>query len=386
METVIKYIWLAMKGIAPRKVCALLDSFSSIEDIYLSRNYTGLANLKSKEIELLADKSLKRAENVYRRCIECGVRIITIEDANYPQLLKETDAPPIVLYAKGQMLDLNKEFCVGIVGTRQSTSYGERVTMRFGTSLAMKDIVIVSGLALGIDSIAARAAVRQHKPTLAVLGCGIDIVYPQSNRQLYAEVEKYGMIISEYPPGTPPATWTFPRRNRIIAGLSKGVIIVEGSKHSGSLITANFALDYNRDIFAVPRNIDEVNLDGTNHLIKQGAIPMTCIEDLIEYYPELENRAKTLNGEYFSYNNEQLQIEETVQTKSAEKEPIKFSLIKRSNPEEEKILQAIGDESLHIDKLVEKTGMAVSLLGTKLIMLEIEGVVEQLPGKFYRIK
>lgn len=385
MERIIKYIWFTIKGISPRKLMMLLEYFPTIEELYYTPKYDFLPYLSPKERQQLEDKSLERAESIYKRCIECGIRILTIEDINYPQILKEISSPPIVLYQKGKNIDLNNEFCIGVVGTRHSTSYGERIATKFCRTLAQEDITVVSGLALGIDSIAARAVVSVKKPTIAVLGCGIDIVYPSSNRELYSEVEKYGMIISEYPPGTPPATWTFPRRNRIIAGLSKGVIIVEGSKKSGSLITANFALEYNRDVFAIPRNIDDYGLDGTNYLIKQGAIPMTCVDDLKECYPELANRAKSVDGEYFRYNNEQIGIDDSPASES-EKPTVKFSVMKRANPDEEKILVSIGEDKSHIDKISLETGINPNMLATKLTMLEIEGVIEQLPGKFYRIK
>lgn len=384
METIIKYIWLTIKGISPRKLFKLLGEFPVVEEIYLCNNFGGIRFLNPKDKDLLMDKSLQRAEDIYHKCVEKGIRIITIEDENYPQILKEISSPPIVLYVKGKTLDLNNEFFVGIVGTRKSTSYGERVTAKFGTQLAQNDIIVVSGLALGIDSVAARAALKAEKPTIGVLGCGIDIVYPASNRELYMYVEKNGMLISEYPPGTPPATWTFPLRNRIIAGLSRGVIIVEGSRKSGSLITANFALEYNRDVFAVPRNIDDYNLDGTNHLIKQGAFPITCIDDLVEHYPELKNREKTVGGEYFINNNEQLEI--STSTVNHEGTTINFSVMKRISPDEEKILNTIGVNKVHIDKLAIDTGIPINILSTKLTMLEIEGVIEQLAGKFYRIK
>lgn len=385
MERIIKYIWFTIKGITPRKLIMLLDYFPTIEELYFTPKFNDISFLNSKEKESLAEKSLVNAEKIYKKCVEKGIKILTIDDINYPAILKEISSPPIVLYIKGNNINLNNEFCVGIVGTRHSTAYGERVTNKFSLELSKENIILVSGLALGIDSVAAKAAVYTKRPTVAVLGTGIDIVYPASNRKLYEEVEKYGMIISEYPPGMPAASWTFPQRNRIIAGLSRGVIIVEGSKKSGSIITANFALEYNRDVFAIPRNIDDYALDGTNYLIKQGAYPMTCVNDLIQCYPELKNRGKTFDGGYYYFNNEQINIEGINNTNETD-ENTNLPTVKRTNPDEEKILFAIGKDEIHIDKILLKTKMDSNLLVTRLTMLEIEGVIEQLPGKFYRIK
>ena len=238
---------------------------------------------------------------------------------------------------------------------------------------------------------------------MAVLGCGIDIVYPLENKTLYQNIEKRGMLISEYPPGVRGATWTFPRRNRIIAGLSRGVIVIEGSEKSGSMITARFAEEFNRDVFAVPRNIDEGTLGGTNALIKEGAIPMTKISDLLEQYPELNNRERKRRGYIYQQKTmDEAEIssikpidevknnknEKSEQSKIISDDNIDVSLIieKATNDVEKSIIKFISKDVKHIDNIADSLGMNSSELSTSLCVLEMMGLIEQLPGRCYRIK
>ncbi len=386
MDKILKFIWLTQKGITPPKIRLLFDYFGTIDNIYLSKSYDIFSKFTQNEKNSLLDKSLDRAEEIYRKCQRCGARVLTYEDEFYPEALRNISSPPYVLYVKGQNINLNDEFCIGVVGTRNSTSYGGNITARFCSQMAQMGIAIVSGMARGIDSVAAYSALKAQGLTVAVLGCGIDIVYPISNKELYKRIEKHGMIISEYPPGMHPAVWTFPRRNRIIAGLSRGVVVIEGSKKSGSLITARFAEEFSRDLFAVPRSIDGSGLDGTNALIKEGAIPMTCVEDLIEQYPELANKKEKTYQEVLPDNVFYQNIEQCKDNIADCGPDINSVMEKVKTDIEKQIIQFISYDAKHIDNIAESLNMGLAELSTKLCMLEMSGIIEQLPGRCYRIK
>ena len=403
MDKILKFIWLTQMGISPPKLKELFNFFGSVENIYLSQNYDMFYKLRQKDKDMLMNKSLDDAYAILERCKECGARVLTYDDELYPEALKHIDSPPYVLYIKGRNIDLNKEFCIGVVGTRYSTSYGGNITAAFCSEMAKRGIMVVSGMARGIDSVAAYATLKAGGETVAVLGCGIDIVYPLENKTLYQNIEKRGMLISEYPPGVRGATWTFPRRNRIIAGLSRGVIVIEGSEKSGSMITARFAEEFNRDVFAVPRNIDEGTLGGTNALIKEGAIPMTKISDLLEQYPELNNRERKRRGYIYQQKTmDEAEIssikpideiknnknEKSEQLKMISDDNIDISLIieKTTNDVEKSIIKFISKDVKHIDNIADSLGMNSSELSTSLCVLEMMGLIEQLPGRCYRIK
>ncbi len=399
MEKVLKFIWLTQTGITPPKIRLLFEYFGTIDNIYLSKNYDIFSKFSQRDKDLLIDKSLDNAKEIYRKCQRCGARVLTYDDDMYPEALRNISSPPYVLYVKGQNINLNDEFCIGVVGTRYSTSYGGNITSKFCTQMAQKGIVIVSGMARGIDSVAAYSALKARGLTVAVLGCGIDIAYPVANKRLYQSIERYGLIISEYPPGMPAAVWTFPRRNRIIAGLSRGVIVVEGSKKSGSMITARFAEEFSRDLFAVPRSIDGSGLDGTNMLIKEGAIPMTCIEDLIEQYPELKYKTpmKTdnilpdediaqIDYSTIQPKEEQKNIQNTDENSVHNSKDINSVIEKAKTDIEKDIIKFISYEIKHIDNIADGLNMGLAELSTKLCMLEMSGLIEQLPGRCYRIK
>ena len=217
---------------------------------------------------------------------EKGVRLVTLVDPEYPALLREIDDPPLVLYVKGR-LPIDPARSIGIVGTRRATRYGKMVAGRFASQLALKGVTIVSGLAAGIDTAAHQGAIDVGGLTVAVLGCGIDYPYPKRNQPLLQKIFEAGTALSEYPLGMRPAKWTFPQRNRIIAGLSRGVVVVQAPERSGSLITARLALEQGRDVFAVPGNINSLTSAGSNRLIKQGAQLVDRAEEILAEYPDL---------------------------------------------------------------------------------------------------
>ena len=290
-------------------------------------------------------------------------RLITWDEPLYPQMLREIYDPPTLLYVKGNAELLNRH-AIAIVGTRRPTPYGNQMAERLARDLAARGLLIVSGLARGIDATAHKGALSSPQgATVGILGCGIDVIYPKENRKIFAEIEERGAIISEFPMGTFPAPQNFPIRNRIIAGMARGVVVVEGAQYSGSLITARLAMESGREVFAVPGNATQPASFGPNQLIKQGAKLVTGWEDVIEELPT-PIRAELVPVET---------------TNGAER----ASLVEESLGPAEKTLYALleVDTSKHVDELVEQSRMNSSEVLSTLFELEMKGLVQQLPGK-----
>lgn len=293
-------------------------------------------------------------KRIKRYCQLNSVQIITLLDREYPEQLVQIADPPILLYAKGRVELLKKANAIGVVGSRKATRSGIMVCEKISSQLAEYGIVVISGLASGIDASAHRGTLNVGGDTIAVLGTGIETMYPFSNRDLYKEIFAKGLVVTEYAPETEFFKAAFPLRNRIIAGLSKGVLVVESAKKGGSLITAQCALDYNREIFAVPGRITDKMSSGTNVLIQQGAKMVLSVEDI----------ASELNW---------------LIPPKKQKVNIKYKLSK----EENSVLQHLGLEPIYIDILQQKTGLKISKISTILSFLELQDIVCSLPGKFY---
>lgn len=279
------WIWFStIKCLGPIQKKILLEKIGTPEKIYKTNicdieKINGIRKDAIINIEKSKNKELMRKyeEYIYNHEIE----VIPIDDVNYPAALREIYDPPITLFAKGNIAFLGEK-SIGIVGSRDATSYGFNTAKELSYSLAQNNIVIVSGLARGIDKAAHIGALNARGKTIAVLGCGIDICYPNENRVIYKEILRRGLIISEYIVGTKPEAGNFPARNRIISGLSNGVVIVEAKAKSGAIITADFALEQGRTVYAIPGNINSIQSEGTNDLIKQGAKTVTSINDVLE--------------------------------------------------------------------------------------------------------
>ena len=276
------------------------------------------------------------------------------------------DRPPF-LYVRG---NLNKDdINIAIVGSRLASTYGKYITERISRELALKGLTIVSGMAWGIDSVAHRGALTAHGRTIAVLGSGLDVIYPPENKKLYADIIQNGAVISEFPLGTPPRSANFPTRNRIISGMSYGVVIVEAGEKSGSLITARLALEQGREVFAVPGSIDAAGSRGTNKLIKQGAKLIENTDDILEeILPQFE---RTIVLKPHSIANS-----EAIAAKSSEI----FSAV------DQKIIDFISGSRVHIDDLISSTGLSSADILSALTTLELKGMVRQYPGKFFSLK
>jgi DNA processing protein len=360
--------WLALAltpGLGARMAGKLLREFGSPEAIF-NASLTALEAhrlpaavaqaIHSRQPLSAASKELAQAQ-----AAKC--RLLTWHEPEYPQLLREIYDPPPLLYVKGNAELLNRH-CIAIVGTRRPTPYGNQMAERLGRDLADHGLVIVSGLARGIDSSAHKGALSSSRgATVGVLGCGIDVIYPKENRKIFAEMEERGAIISEFPMGTFPAPQNFPIRNRVIAGMARGVVVVEGAQYSGSLITARLAMESSREVFAVPGNATQPVSFGPHQLIKQGAKLVTSWEDVIEELPT-PVRAELVPVDSAS---------------SAER----ASLAEQGLGPNEKALYALlqMDAARHVDELVETSGMSSSEVLSTLFELEMKGLVQQLPGK-----
>jgi DNA processing protein len=350
-----------LEGISPRRKCILLDCFR--DPVYIWE--AGEAELKAsglctpKVIRSLMDKDVRESITAAMDKInKCDADVITLYDSCYPSALKHTADPPIVLYCRGKLE--RDEVCVAVVGSRRATWYGLDMAKRLSRELAVRGITIVSGLARGVDSQAHKGALEGGGRTIAVLGCGVDRAYPPENRELMNKVMENGAVISEYLPGTEPVPYNFPARNRIISGLSRGVAVVEASERSGSLITADFALEQGRDVYAVPGNINSAYSTGTNRLIREGAKIVTGVGDIIEEL-NLEMTSENLNY--------------------SAKKSAGFNL----SGDEKSIAQRLMSGPVHIDSIARDCGLSIAAVSSVLVMLELSGFVEQLPGKFYKL-
>lgn len=285
-----------------------------------------------------------------------NIKIITIKDGDYPPLLKEIYNPPALLYYKGN-ISANDEFAIAAVGTRKITDYGKQVTQEIVKELARNSLTIVSGLALGVDGLAHQSTIEVKGRTIAVLGSGLDAqnIYPTHHRYLSQKIiEAGGAIITEYPVGTLPLKQNFPNRNRIISGLSLGTLVIEAAEDSGALITAKYALDQNREVFAVPGSIHSKTSAGPNNLIKMGAKPVTCAADILD----------TLNL---------TQAAEFIESKK----------IVPDTKEEEVLLRYLSKEPIHIDELVRQSNLGTAAVASTLTMMEMKGKVRNLGSMMY---
>jgi DNA processing protein len=360
--------WLALAltpGLGARMAGKLLGEFGSPDAIF-SASLTALEaqRLPAAVAQALhSRRPLSDAAKELAQVQAAGCRLLTWDEPEYPARLKEIYDPPPLLYVRGNVGLLNRHL-ISIVGARRPSLYGNQMAERLGKDLADRGLVISSGLARGIDASAHKGALASASgATIGVLGCGIDVVYPKENKRIFEEIEKRGAIISEFPMGTFPAPQNFPIRNRILAGMALGVVVVEGAQYSGSLITARLAMEFGREVFGVPGNATQAASFGPNQLIKQGAKLVTSWEDVIEELPT-PVRAELMPVETASHEERAALIEEGLA-------PIERPLYG---------LLSV-DEARHVDDLVETSGLSSSEVLAALFDLELKGVVRQLPGK-----
>lgn len=348
-----------LRKIGPVKVRRMREALGSVEQILLQpvdklRRVEGIGEAGADLIRSWEDHVDLTEQK--RRWRDLGISTIDCEDPDFPSNLAETYDPPLVLYYQGN-LDCVNQRSIGMVGSRRTSAYGERVTKKLGYQIAYAGMTVVSGLARGIDTFAHQAALAAKGKTAAVLGSSIDRLYPTENRVLAeAMVEAGGAILTEFPLGTPPDKQTFPMRNRIVSGLSGGVLVIEAGEGSGSLITARMATEQGRQVFAVPGPIDTPNFKGCHQLIKDGARLVETVEDVLSEYE-------------FLFSSQEM----------APKRELPSDL----SENERKLLETLGLEEMHIDLLTRKCGLPTSVVSSTLLNLEMRKLVTQLPGKYF---
>jgi DNA processing protein len=368
MELDLSLSWLALSltpGLASRLSARLLRRFDSPDGVFrASLAELEACNLPASVVQSVVKKeAFKRAEKelaAVRRIAGC--RLLNWTEPEYPQNLLQIYDPPVMLYVRGDAQILNLP-SISIVGTRKPTLYGAQLAERLGRDLAARGLVIVSGLARGIDALGHKGAMAANGRAIGVLGTGIDICYPKENKKLYEKVLERGAIIGEFPLGTHPAPENFPVRNRIVAGMPLGVIVVEGAQYSGSLITARLAMEFGREVFGVPGNVTQPMSFAPNQLIKQGAKLVAGAEDVIEELPTPVRAA-------------------LVQAEQPEAEQRNLLLAASLNTSEKKLYELLNaEEPRHIDDIVERSGLNSSEVLATLFDLEMKGIIRQLPGK-----
>jgi DNA processing protein len=354
--------WLGfnvIKGVGPVRLRALLQYFGDLEAAWQASeadlraaglDQRTLANVIQVRQAINLDKLVQDVDAL-------GAAVLTLDDPDYPALLRELPDTAPVLYVKGTLLDVD-QWAVAFVGTRRSTVYGRDMTHELVSGLVNAGITIVSGMALGIDAAAHKAALDAGGRTIAVLGCGIDTIYPPEHRHLAAEIMENGAVVTEFPPGTPPEGKNFPVRNRTISGLSLGVVVVEAPANSGALLTAEQALEQGRDVFAVPGNVTARSSMGTNRLIQQGAKLVISAEDIMD---EL-NLTRT-----------------TVETHT------EIRAVAPANEMEAVLVRHLSDEPRHIDDLCQITKLPITQVSSTLAIMELKGIVRRLEGMHYTL-
>ena len=441
------WLWLSLKLNNQNTVFQrLLDAFDGAPRSIYEANEGELrqANVLSEaQINALLNKDLSEAMSIYDYCKWNRVGIINYGDSIYPESLKSMKKPPILLYYMGNIPNLNNKLCVSVVGTRKMTEYGMRAGYRIAYELASAGAVVVSGMALGIDSVAHAGAIEGRGATVAVLGCGIDVIYPKQHRKLRKYICENGAVITAYHPGTPAYKNNFPERNAIISALSEGTLVVEAPIKSGALITADRAAEQSRTVYALPGSVEEPMSEGPNHLIKNGALAITCARDILQYYFENHSRlvdpVKLRQGELSSEYDQDVLVQLGISTDCYGKGPKETpkALLKKLNDElnnnaeqnsdyyavpkikkmdgEKKDNIEISDQSMEIEKYSEvdesvlsslteeqrkvfndlpcdkpvspdmliKNGYNIGTLMATLTILEIKGLISSLPGGMY---
>jgi len=351
---------LAISGIGPRKTLELIKKFNTLEQIFAAEyeELIQIPGIKDKLARaILSDPDEALLEGQLKLIDKFNIKIVTLWDKDYPSLLREIYDPPIALFCKGN-LDLLTAEGLGIVGTRAPTRYGKDMAASFSQALSAQGLTMVSGAARGVDSLAHQACLQVGGNTVAVLGNGVDRSYPAENKVLLQKISEEGLLVSEFLMGTKPDAQNFPRRNRIISGLTLGTLVIEAAERSGSLITAYFALDQNREVFALPGPVTSRQSRGTHQLIKQGAKLVETIDDVLAEV-----------GGHFQMGS----------SRGQQTLPI------AADPQEQELLEHISQkEEIHIDDLADRLGQTTFALLATLLQLEMKGLIQQLPGKYFK--
>jgi len=392
MSSLKYWIWLStLQGVGSVTAAKLLNHFGSPENIYNAGpgDYHNIPGVKPAELRSLSNKNTDYASKVLASCDEISCKVLTLNDPEYPERLRNIYDPPTVLYIHGTLPAIDDEPVVAVVGTRDCTLYGISAAESTGYSLATNGLIVVTGLARGVDSAATVGALRGGGRVLAVIGSGLDVIYPPENKKLFSDVIRSGAILSEYAPGTPAIPSNFPIRNRILSGLSLGVAVIEAPKRSGALITAERALEQGRDVFALPGNVDARSCEGSNLLLREGAIPFMKGEDIIGEYAELypdkiysRVSEPSSAGTYSTSDGNQRQSDDRDHSCGDKKEIdnsrgvdyiVLDKILNRLTGDEKAVAAAIGHMQMHVDDIISGTGLPAERVLAAITMLEISG-------------
>lgn len=382
MQNLRFWLWLVLSGrCATERNVKILNHFGTPEVAFTAKrkDYEKIEGIRQPDIDLFCNKSLDMVNRVLEICNNKAIRIVTINDEEYPFRLKHIAPVPLLLYVKGEIPKEVNDLSISIVGTRQPTAYGEAAAEKISFDLASMGVPIISGMARGVDTAAHKAALRAGGKTVAVLGSGVDYIYPYENKMLYEEITHSGAVISEFPPMAKPEAGNFPIRNRIISGISKGTVVIESNEKGGSMITARLALEQGRDVFAVPGAINSSQSLGTNELIKQGAKLVTGAIDVIEEYIDSYQRKIMRLDEYKSGK-------ENTPLKVASSTPNYGEKASLPEGDSKKVFALLSNEPIHISDIAAKASLSAKDTATILLMLEMDGYAISLTGGFYKVK
>ncbi len=357
------FIWLNSIGITNKNILKLEYYFDDIREILeiSPENLLSIKGIRKESLhKILRTRNKDFIYNILFKLEEMDITIITVLDKEYPESLINIYDKPYVLYQKGNMIDRD-QLSIAIVGSRKATSYGMWACESFTKELVDLGVTIVSGVALGIDTVAHKTAIEAGGRTIGILGNGIDIYYPKRNESLYKEIENNGFILTEFPPGTPPMPYNFPQRNRIITGLSLGLIVIEAKEKSGTSITAYHALEQGKDVFALPGNINSIYSQGTNKLIKDGAVPLLEIDDILQ---EIDI------------------IKQNIFNENLSKKIVDFTNLSDT---EGKIIEIIKQKPTHCDIISYRTGINISTVMSILTILELKGLIKELDNRVFAL-
>lgn len=397
----IHWMWYSLlPELSPRQKRALLEHFSDPEEIYNTEDFRHIPDLSPEMVKNLCNKDLHQARETVRSCTDARVSILCFQDAAYPRLLKGIADPPMVLYYKGTLPDLETRPVIGVVGTRKASMYGLTCAKNLSAEIAACGGLVVSGGAAGVDSLALEGAMEAGGQVAAVLGGGVDVIYPAKNKALFAEITENGCLLSEYPPGTPTRPWQFPQRNRIISGMAHGLLVVEAPERSGALITARDAAEQGRDLFAVPGNINVATCAGSNQLLQEGAGAVFSGWDVVKEYQAVfpdtvEQRKPNLRADRQA--NMRLVAQAPVMPgKENDKKDIdnpthnNYSVLDDTKDllteEEQAIVACLSTTPKSVDAVIAEVGLPAGRVNTVLARLALKRVVEHHPGRLVSVK
>lgn len=378
------WVWLAqMTGVSAKRKMALLREFVNPKELYDAGKHAIriFDDPTQKEIEAFEYRLLDRAEKTVALCDQYGIGILPITSSAYPKNLLKIADPPIILYFKGQIPRWETFPTIGVVGTRKASAYGLQCAYNMGAQIGQCGGLVISGGALGVDAAAMEGTLRSGFPSVGILGCGVDVLYPQANKPLFDMVIRNGCVMSEFAPGTPAYPSNLARRNRLISGISDGLLVVEAPAKSGALITAKYAREQKKDIFVIPGNLDNPACAGSNDLLRNGAKAALCGYDIVGNYKDrFPERVRKIIAA-------SAPVPEKADKKPIDKGPnsayIGKETLKELTGDEKTVYDVLSDDPMHVDQIVAKTGLKVSQVLVAITMLTIGKRINNLPGKYF---